>query len=219
MDMIDILGGLLGRKSSQKSGESSRGGPDIFGNVLGGKKSRPKSPPTTKDLERQAEELEDLLNVSNDHHQRRRSSPTPSSPPPQWSPPQSPHASPPASPPPQANANDRALILVKAMINAAKADGQVDAREQQAILEKFKHSDARAVQFLREEMQKPLDLPAFAASVPLGLEQQVYSVSLMAIQLDSGEEAKYLLDLSQALRLPPETREQIHQRYGAPSIY
>ena len=64
-----------------------------------------------------------------------------------------------------------------------------------------------------------MDLAGFAASVPLGMEQQVYSVSLMTINLDSGEEAKYLLQLSQALRLSPEVREQIHQRYGAPSIY
>ena len=93
-----------------------------------------------------AEELEDLLNVSNQHPQQRRSSaPTPSAPPPSWSQP----TTPPATPAPS-QADDRATVLVKAMINAAKADGQIDAQEQQAILQRFEHNDPQAIQFLRE---------------------------------------------------------------------
>jgi uncharacterized membrane protein YebE (DUF533 family) len=51
------------------------------------------------------------------------------------------------------------------------------------------------------------------------MEQQVYTMSLIAIDLDTGEEAKYLMELSESLRLPTAVREQIHQRLGAPSIY
>jgi uncharacterized membrane protein YebE (DUF533 family) len=51
------------------------------------------------------------------------------------------------------------------------------------------------------------------------MEQQVYTMSLIAIDLDTGEEAKYMMELAESLRLPAEVREQIHQRLGAPSIY
>ena len=69
------------------------------------------------------------------------------------------------------------------------------------------------------EFARPLNLREFASSIPVGMEQQVYMLSLVAIDLDTGKEAKYLLELSEALRLPVDVREQIHQRLGAPSIY
>ena len=72
---------------------------------------------------------------------------------------------------------------------------------------------------MREEFSSPLDVRDYARSVPVGMEEQVYTLSLMAIDLDSGSEAKYLMELSECLRLPPETRERIHQRLGAPSMY
>ncbi len=71
---------------------------------------------------------------------------------------------------------------------------------------------------LREEFAKPLDVREFAWSVPLGMEQQVDTMSLVAIDLDTRREAKYFLDLAHGLRIPADVREQIHQRLGAPSI-
>ena len=234
VDMIDILGGMLGQKSSRPSGKkgSSKGGTDILADIFGGRSKR-SSAPSSSDLESQAKELEDLLNVSNEHHRgqsRSRTPPRSGSPgaPPTGStfpgssfpgagsgtrvPAGRPHSAP-------ASNNDRAQVLVHAMINAAKADGQIDPAEQQSILQQFDGRSNEAVQFLREEFQKPLNLQQFAASVPVGMEQQVYAMSLMCINLDTGEEAKYLMELSQALRLPADVREQIHQRFGAPSIY
>ena len=75
------------------------------------------------------------------------------------------------------------------------------------------------LQFLQDEFDRPLDLRGFAMSVPVGMEQQVYTLSLMTINLDSGSEAKYLKELGDTLRLSQEVREQIHQRVGAPSVY
>ncbi len=242
MDMIDILGGMLGQKSSRPSSKkkSNKGGTDILADIFGGRSKR-SSAPSSGDLEQQAQELEDLLNVSNDHH--RAQSPSQSSAgrsASRNSSPSVPHSNFPSSNYPSSNfpgatagthaptrrteskpsaANERAEVLVQAMINAAKADGQVDPAEQQSILKQFEGRSNEAMQFLRQEFQKPLNLPQFAASVPVGMEQQVYAMSLMCINLDSGEEAKYLMELSQALRLPADVREQIHQRFGAPSIY
>ncbi|MCR9293968.1 MAG: tellurite resistance TerB family protein [bacterium] len=220
MDAIDILGSLLGQKSSRPSSKSSKNGSDILADIFGGR-TKTKSAPSQTDLERQAKELEDLLNVSNDRHRQRTGAGGASSGSSYPQPPTTPssHIGGYGSAPSSTRANDQALVLVKAMINASKADGQIDSEEQQNILKQFQSNSPETVQFLREEFQKPLDLNDFAASVPMGMEQQVYAMSLMAINLDTGQEAKYLMDLSQALRISPEVREQIHKHYGAPSIY
>ena len=170
--------------------------------------------PRPSDISQQAKELEDLLNVANERQSHPRSAPVPTQP----------HSSSrpdtgireTTSP---SSDNEKAQILVRAMVNAAKSDGQIDQAEQQRILERLHNPSPDAIQFLREEFQKPLNVREFAMSVPIGMEQQVYTMSLIAIDLDTGNEAKYLMELAEALRLPMEVREQIHQRLGAPSIY
>ncbi|WP_456404553.1 DUF533 domain-containing protein [Thiolapillus sp.] len=117
-------------------------------------------------------------------------------------------------------ANEQALILVRAMINAAKADGRVDQEEQQHILEGFGDEVSRdELDFLKEEMARPLDAEGFARSVPRGMEQQVYLMSLTAIDLDTNPEAQYLHLLTQGLGLDADTVNAIHDRLGAPRLY
>ncbi len=115
--------------------------------------------------------------------------------------------------------DERALIVIRAMVNAAKADGRLDQEEQDKILKQLRNPTNEHIQFLRDEFARPLDVRGFAMSVPVGMEQQVYTASLIAIDLDTGEEAKYLMELAENLRLSPEIRQQIHERLGAPSIY
>jgi hypothetical protein len=121
-------------------------------------------------------------------------------------------------PQPPQNQNDHALVLVRAMINAAKADGQISHDEQQAILGQIGDSSPDTIAFLREEFNQPLDLKDFAWSVPQGLEEQVYALSLMAIELDKQSEANYLRDLAHALRIPADVCRQIHAHYGVPQL-
>jgi uncharacterized membrane protein YebE (DUF533 family) len=114
--------------------------------------------------------------------------------------------------------SERALVLVRAVLNAAKSDGQLDRAEQQSILEHLGDASRETIQFLRDEFAKPLNVGEFARSVPIGMEQQVYTLSLIAIDLDTRREADYLTQLANALRIPKEIREQIHERLGAPGI-
>ncbi len=51
------------------------------------------------------------------------------------------------------------------------------------------------------------------------MENQVYAMSLMAIDLDSQAEAKYLHELAQCMDIQPQTANQIHQQLGAPVLY
>lgn len=114
---------------------------------------------------------------------------------------------------------DQATLLIRTMINAAKADGKVDAQEQERILAKVGTLDAEEAAFIRSEFQAPLNVNAFIQSVPAGMEQQIYTVSLMAIDLDTKQEAQYLLQLAQGLRLNPQLCNQIHEQVGAPKLY
>ena len=115
--------------------------------------------------------------------------------------------------------NEDALVLVRAMINAAKSDGEITQEEQQSILERIGNPTQDVIDFLRQEFSQPLDVREFAWSVPLGMEQKVYTLSLAAIEINQNSEATYLRDLAHGLRLSPEVCNQIHQQFNAPTIF
>ena len=115
--------------------------------------------------------------------------------------------------------SEQAVILIRAMINAAKSDGQLDQKEQDGIVGQLGDVTQEEINFLRTEFAKPLDVREFAWSVPLGLEEQAYGVSLMAIDLDQNKEAKYLHELAHGLRLKPDVCNNIHRQMGAQPIF
>ena len=55
--------------------------------------------------------------------------------------------------------------------------------------------------------------------VPKGLENQIYAVSVMGIDLDSRAEAQYLAELASALGLQARQANAIHAKLGAPAVY
>ena len=218
MDMIDILGGILGEKAG-RSGRGSDVLKDIFGRSA--RRGGTSKIPTEAEIEQQARELEDMLSVAKDRHDRyqapssERSQRSPSQPAPSQPAPSQPAPGEPSS----KESGERALILIRAMVNAAKADGQIDEEEQKKILSRLSDRSQETIDFLRQEFARPVKVGEFARSVPLGMEQQVYMLSLITMDLDTAGEAKYLTELSEALRISPEVRNQIHDRVGAPSIY
>lgn len=133
-------------------------------------------------------------------------------------PPSSPSMTKPPSTGGQVSAQDEALVLVRAMINAAKADGKLDQQEQQAILSRVPNDD-ETIAFLRQEFAQPLDLREYVWSVPLGLEVQVYTMSVATIQVDNRLEVQYLQELAHGLRLDPELCNQIHAKIGVQPIF
>jgi uncharacterized membrane protein YebE (DUF533 family) len=220
MDLTDILGGMLGRKPRKPGG------------APGGRPGPAAPIPDDADIARQARELEDMLDVARGREAGRtsgrpqqpqgapRTAPQSPPPPPAETPFEWPREGRPAPTPrgEKMSQNDQALHLVRAMVNAAKADGQLTAEEQLNIVRQFGGDEDEAVRFLRDEMAKPLDVREFAWSVPLGMEQQVYAMSLMAIDVDARAESDYLRDLAHGLRLPAEVCEQLHRRYAPGSV-
>ena len=114
---------------------------------------------------------------------------------------------------------EEAVLLIRAMINSTKVDGEISEEEQQYILKQVGDTSPDTIQFLRTEFAKPIDVNEFVLSIPLGLEQQIYVISIMAIKLDTKAEADYLRSLAQGLRISPEDCNQLHQRQQVPMIY
>ena len=112
----------------------------------------------------------------------------------------------------------QALAFVKAMINAAKADGQIDAEEQQKIVSRLGDVGPQEAAFIQEEMSKPLNFDFFA-DLTADMAQQAYAVSLMAINLDTPAESHYMQQLAQGLGLDPQTVNGIHAQLGLAPLY
>ena len=77
------------------------------------------------------------------------------------------------------------LLLARAMIAAAKADGQIDTNESQAILNQINGLDLPADDkaFLFEEYARPLDLVALARDVDSPEHAaEVYAASLLMVE-------------------------------------
>ena len=111
-------------------------------------------------------------------------------------------------------ANDQAAILIRAMCNAAKSDGQIDKQEQENILGRLGDLDQQEVAFVRQELSSPLDVNGFARSVPREMAPQVYALSVMTVKVDTRQEVKYLTQLAQGLGLDQRTLDAIHQQVG-----
>jgi len=125
----------------------------------------------------------------------------------------------PAQAPTQAQ-EETAKILIRAMVNAAKSDGQIDETEQQKIVSNLGEEVSEEERnFVLSEMQSPLDLAGFINEVPRGAEQQVYLMSLMAIDLDSQAEAQYLDKLREGFGMTQEASNAIHAQVGVPPLY
>ena len=122
-------------------------------------------------------------------------------------------------PPEQAVSDHTAGLVLRAMIDAAKADGQVDATERQRIVAKAQESgaDQEALAFLEQELNRPAEPEALAAQArdPV-VAAQVYGASLLAIQVDTAAERAYLRALAQRLGLAPTVTAQLHAALGAP---
>ena len=106
-------------------------------------------------------------------------------------------------------------ILLKAMVNSAKSDGHIDDIEQKRIMEFMGDMTAMQKLFVEKELKAPLNLKSFIKEVPKGMEQQVYYMSLFAIDLDVASEMVYLDTLAKGLRLSNDEINSIHESLGA----
>jgi uncharacterized membrane protein YebE (DUF533 family) len=112
---------------------------------------------------------------------------------------------------------DVADLTVRAMINAAKADGRIDEAETERIVGKLREdgiSDEEQ-RFVAAEMAKPIDLDSIARAVPnRQVATQIYAASLLAIEVDTEQERRYLQELAAALELDNNAVGYLHSALG-----
>lgn len=109
----------------------------------------------------------------------------------------------------------QAKLMLRAMIQAAKADGEIDADEQAAILDQLGTDiDPEERAYVQEQMAAPLDIEALARDTEAHMREQVYATSVATIRGDDFVEGAYLKQLASALGLSEETCDQIHRQMG-----
>jgi len=116
---------------------------------------------------------------------------------------------------PAANGQPFGLTLIKGMIAAAKADGHMDATEQQRIFGQVEEMglppDAKA--FVFDALSQPVDLVGLTAGISTPEQAaELYMASRLAIDPDQPAEQAYLATLASRLKLPPDLVAHLDQQ-------
>jgi len=107
---------------------------------------------------------------------------------------------------------DFALLLVRAMVAAAAADGKVDGAERQRILGRLSQTgmDSEAQAFIENEMANPVGFDTLVAAATSDERKvEIYAASRIAIDPDTRAERGYLDMLAGRLDLPDQLVEHI----------
>ena len=111
-----------------------------------------------------------------------------------------------------------AEIIVKAMINAAKADGRIDETEIQKIVGKLEKDGLtrEEKEFFVNEANKPMNIDTVVASAgdQPDMAAQIYAASLLAIEVDTRAEQQYMQQLAAGLGLHPQVTAHIERTLG-----
>lgn len=109
-------------------------------------------------------------------------------------------------------------LVLRAMINAAKSDGLIDEKEIDRIVGKLGEmgSDADDQRYVLMQMQKPLETDMLIATAKEDpeLAAEIYAASLLAIEVDTQAEKKYLDELASGLNLTPDVTRAIEKMVG-----
>ena len=111
------------------------------------------------------------------------------------------------------------VLLIRAMIAAANADGHIDASEREAIVGRAREGglDGDTLAFLDAELATPQTLQQVVANAKPELAAELYAASAIAITVDTDAEKQWLDMLAYGLRLDPQVRGDIDQRIAAPA--
>lgn len=106
------------------------------------------------------------------------------------------------------------VLLIRAMIAAANADGHIDDAERSTILDRAREGglDAETLAFLDAELAKPQTLQQVVANGKPELAAEIYAASALAITVDTDAEKQWLDMLAYGLRLDPAVRADIDAR-------
>jgi uncharacterized membrane protein YebE (DUF533 family) len=114
-------------------------------------------------------------------------------------------------------AEANARLMIRAMIQAARADGQISDAERAVIMDHLGDSTPEERAFVEAEMLAPVDPMALARDTADAARVQVYTAAVMTVQTDTPAEAQFLSALAQGLGLDAPTVAGIHAGMGKPA--
>ena len=107
-----------------------------------------------------------------------------------------------------------AVLLIRAMIAAANADGVIDEDERNRILKKLETVDLSDQEhsFIVKELMSPAGLEDIVSQVKSPeTAKKVYTVSLLAIEVDTDAERAYMNTLAQRIGLTESDIDDIYR--------
>jgi uncharacterized membrane protein YebE (DUF533 family) len=116
---------------------------------------------------------------------------------------------------PAADGGSFELVLIRAMVGAAKADGTIDATEQQRLFSEVERLglDSAAKAYVFDLLTKPTDLEGIASAVATQEQgAELYLASRLAINPDQPAERAHLDALASRLNLPEALRAHLDQQ-------
>jgi uncharacterized membrane protein YebE (DUF533 family) len=108
--------------------------------------------------------------------------------------------------------DDRALLLIRAMITAANADGEISPEERQRITSQLESAgaDAEDRQVLEQELARPRSVEEIgAAAGDQETAEEIYLASRLAIEPDTPADRSYLGDLAGRLGIPADRQAEL----------
>ncbi len=108
----------------------------------------------------------------------------------------------------------RDLLIIRAMIAAAHADGHLDDRERSRIFDRIDTLDLDAAEkgLLFDELRRPLGVGELAAAAGTPeLAAEVYAAALLAVDETQAISRAYLAELAEALTLPTALVVELHR--------
>ena len=119
---------------------------------------------------------------------------------------------------PAADGQPFQLVLIQAMIGAAKADGHVDSEEQARLFEQVEAMglDAEGKAFVFDALREDADMAALASAARTEEQAaEIYLVSRLAIDPDHPAERAYLEALAHRMNLPADLVAHLDKQVDA----
>lgn len=116
---------------------------------------------------------------------------------------------------------DFALVLIRAMIAASRADGHIDDQEKAHIIDRLKVSglETDAAAFIEAELANPVDLDSIVAAAKTEEQRvELYTASRLTIEPDSRAERGYLDLLAGRLGLADALVDHIEATVSAAKV-
>ena len=113
--------------------------------------------------------------------------------------------------------SQEAVLLIRAMIAAANADGVIDEKERNRIIKKLETLDLSDQEhsFIVNELLSPVVLEDIVSQVKSPeTAKMVYTVSLLAIEVDTDAERTYMNTLAQRIGLTESDIDDIYRTLG-----